>query len=490
MKKLIINYSLREKRFALLNRAVVEKLVIEQPQQQSAVGNIYLGTVTKVLPGMNAVFVDIGEDKNGFLHRDKLPSFVCSQESIATRKLKSVSSFVFQGEKLLVQVEKDETGDKGPRLTGLIELHGESVIYVPNGNSVSVSKKIADEAERQQWEKLARELKAEKEGFIFRTAIAGQAKETVITQIEQLRMEYHHLVKAAELQKKPGLIRKNNSFFELIKDECGSHQSLEVFVDHLELKQQLEAIEIPNAKITYYQGKENIFSAHHIEHETEQALLRKVKLSNGAYLVIDQTEALTVIDVNTGKFSGKNKLAETVLQTNLLAAVEVVKQLRLRDIGGIILIDFIDMKSEQDRKQLLKTLEKEISVDEKQTKLLGFSALGIVQLTRKRTKQAISEALMVECPVCAGAGRVLSPETMAFRLERELWEHRNTDHDAVWIEATEDVRTVFSGEKDVHLNRLQEMLGIKIFLTVKEWAKPFYEIRQFGTVRDLEARIK
>lgn len=245
-----------------------------------------------------------------------------------------------------------------------------------------------------------------------------------------------------------------------------------------------------NVTVTYYQGKENIFHVHHIEHEIEQALHRNVELENGAYLVIDQTEALTVIDVNTGKFSGKNHLAETVVKTNLVAAVEVAKQLRLRDIGGIILIDFIDMKNEQDRMQVQKTLEIELSKDEKQSKVISFTALGILQLTRKKTKQALSEALTVACLVCEGSGRVLSPETVAFRLERELWEHRFTDNEAVWIETTEEVRSVFSGENNVHLFRFQELLGLTIFLTLQSSAKPFYLIRQFGKVQELKARIQ
>jgi ribonuclease G len=484
VKKLIINYSLREKRFALVDETVVEKIVIEQPQQHSAVGNIYLGTVTKVLPGMNAVFVDIGEEKNGYLQREKLPSFVLNPN-----KNKSVSAFVFQGEKMLVQVEKDETGSKGPRLTGIIELYSEDVIYLPKGRTISVSKKIADQEVRVRLESMALSFKNDEEGFIFRTSAGGRTEEVLSVEMAELRYRYAEMIKSLEQRKKPGLLHEKDLFLEQITNECKRIASGEVLVDDLPLKHQLEKIVQPGVTVTYYHGKENIFHAFHVEHEIEGALQRNVELENGAFLVIDETEALIVIDVNTGKFSGKNQLSETVVQTNLSAAVEIAKQLRLRDIGGIILVDFIDMKSERDRDRVQKAMERELRKDDHPFRVLGFTSLGILQITRKKTRQALSEALSVVCPVCEGTGRVLSPETVAFRLERELWEHRNSDYEAVWVETTEEVRSIFCGEKDVHLERLQEMLGMRILLTILVAAKPFYQVRQFGDLRELEGRI-
>ncbi|WP_318508211.1 Rne/Rng family ribonuclease [Bacillus sp. T3] len=490
MKKLVINYSLTEKRYASLTEAGVDKITIQQPQQQSSVGHIYFGTVTKVLPGMNAVFVDIGEEKNGFLYIDKLPAFFHSQEPFNIRKKKPISSFVHQGEKLFVQVEKDETGDKGPRLSGLVELHGEYVIYMPTGNTISVSKKIKDAKLIQHLQSLGIENKVDKEGFIFRTAVIGQSREKIVVEIEKLREQYQELVKITQQMKKPGLLHKKDSFVEQIKNESHSNQYEEIVVDDLVLKRELESFVSPNQSLLYYQGKENIFSFYHLEQEIEQALQRRVDLDNGAYIIIDETEAMTVIDVNTGGYSGKSRLADTVLQTNLAAAIQVAKQLRLRDIGGIVLIDFIDMKNEHDRLKVQRMLEQELNRDEKPTKVLGFTSLGVLGLTRKKTKQAISEALTVPCPVCSGTGKILSPETIAFRLERELWDHRYSDHEAVWIESSEDVRAVFSGEKNVHLFRLQEMLGLSILFSTMASLKPFYQIRQFGRLDELQARIE
>lgn len=488
MKKLIINYLTREKRFAVIANKKVEKIVIDQPQQQSSVGNIYWGTVSKVLPGMNAVFIDIGEEKHGFMHRDKLPGYLCSQEPSAIRKNIPVSKFAFQGEKLLVQVEKDATGTKGPRLTGIIELSGTNVIYLPKGKAISVSKKIASAKQREDLQQFGRNIKAENEGFIFRTTAVHSSEPELLTEIEQLRTENELLVKEAEQLKHPGLLRKRDYFFEQIAQEVQNAQfQLEVYVDDLALKKTLERTFL-NVPIHFYQGKENIFSVYNVEHEIEYALHKTVALENGAYLIFDETEALTIIDVNTGKFSGKSTLAETVLETNILAAKEVVRQLRLRDIGGMVLIDFIEMKLEKDRKLVLGVIEAELKGDTRRTKLIGFTPLGILQLTRQKTKTALSESMMVACPVCEGSGRVLSPETIAFRLERELWEHRLSDYEAVWVETTEEVALIFSGPKEEHQERLEAALGLKIFLSKVSNAKPFYMIRQFGTEREISLK--
>jgi ribonuclease G len=423
VKKLIINYTTREKRLAVLNEKNVEKLLIDQPQQQTAVGNIYLGVVTKVLPGMNAVFIDIGEEMNGFIHRDKLDSFVTSKEPFEKRKNQSVTKFAFQGEKLLVQVDKDATGTKGPRIIGVGEFHP----------------------------------------------------------------QYKDLSQAAEKLKKPGLLHRKDFFFEQIVHELNRGTVMEIFVDDLPLKQRLEKL-VNDISIHLFQGKENIFAAHKLEHEIEQALQKTVPLESGAYLVFDETEALTIIDVNTGKFSGKNNLADTVVQTNLLAAEEIIRQVRMRDIGGMILIDFIDMKNDKDRQLVLRKIEDHLKQDEKLTKVIGFTPLGILQLTRKKTKVALSESLTVACSVCEGTGRVLSPETVAFRLERELWEHRYSDHDAVWVETTEDVRNFFTGAHQALASKLEELIGLKLIFTITAHPKPYYHIRQFGTVEELKMK--
>lgn len=486
MDKLVVNYVPRERRFACIKNNRVEQLVIDQPKQRSLAGNIYLGTVAKVMPGLNAAFVEIGEEKSGFLHRDKLAAYVQSNEDKLVKDKRSISSYVHQGEKLLVQVEKDATGTKGPRLSGLIEFPGDSLIYMPYGRYVAVSKKIEDAAAREKWRQFGYRLKEENEGLIFRTSCENKQVDELIAELEQLRMEYRKLLRNAEALKKPGKVFEEDTFEENILDEIKKMEDGEVIVDDLHLKNRLQ--KNSTLPISLYAGKENIFSAYKVEAEIEKALKRLVWLENGAYLIFDEAEALTVIDVNTGKFTGKQNCRDTVLKTNEWAAEEAARQIRLRDIGGMILIDFIDMKEEADRRHILSKMEAELGKDERRTNLVGFTPLGILQLTRKKTKPAITETLTERCQVCEGTGWVLSAETFAFRLERELWEHRGQDHQAVLVEATPEVAGIFSGEYGIHKKRMEDTVGFEIIFSLKESCKSYYKLRQFGDVEELRRK--
>lgn len=467
---------------------MVEKLYIQQPKQQSAVGNIYLGIVEKVLPGMNAAFIEIGEEKSGYLHRDKLASFIQAEGDKNIKDSKSISAYVHQGEKLLIQVEKDAAGTKGPRLSGVIELQGNHLIYMPLGRYVAVSKKIEDSLEREKLRELGHEIKEPEEGLIFRTSSRNTPKEQLIAELEELRQKNRELLHTAGALKKPGNVLQRNSLIDEISEDVEKLEISEIIVDDSALKAEIQQ-KFP-CSIQLYSGKENIFSAFRLEHEIEKALKRIVWLDNGAYLIFDEAEALTVIDVNTGKYSGKHELSDTILKTNEWAAVEAARQIRLRDIGGMILIDFIDMKKEKDRHRILSLLEKELRKDERRTNVIGFTPLGILQLTRKKTKPALSEALTIKCTSCEGTGRVLSPETIAFRLERELWEHRGGDYEAALIEATQDVQRTFSGENNAHKKRMEELLGLKIIFSNSHSINPFYEIRQFGTFAELIKKLE
>ncbi|MFL6517326.1 MAG: ribonuclease E/G, partial [Bacillus sp. (in: firmicutes)] len=285
----------------------------------------------------------------------------------------------------------------------------------------------------------------------------------------------------------PGIIFQKDTFVEMILDQVVRMKSGEVIVDDLPLKRLLEE---KNDQVNpiYYNGKENIFSVHKVEHEIDKALKRIVWLDNGAYLIFDETEALTIIDVNTGKFSGKTNYQDTVLKTNQLAAKEVVRQLRLRDIGGIVLIDFIDMTRSEDKQSILSLIETELTKDQKRTKMIGFTPLGILQLTRKKTKVTLSEALEVKCPVCDGTGRILSPETVGFRLERELLEHRNSEFEAVLVETTQAVKEVLLGPNEAHRQALEELMHIKLYFSVQPSARHYYHLKQFGDVSEISQK--
>jgi len=477
LKKLIVNYLTREKRFALIADQRVEKLVVNQPKHTSSVGNIYVGTVTKVLPGMNAAFVEIGEEKNGFIQRDKLDSFVLSNEVKDQKEKKSISAFVHQGERLLVQVEKDSTGTKGPRLTGIIELSGNHLIYMPKGKYIAISKKVDQHEIREKWRLFGYQLKQDEEGLIFRTSCENASDQAIGDELNELRNQYHGLEVKAKAAKKPMKIYEQDHFLvELVAEIKPLVNQVEVIVDDHYLMEKLQNL-YPSLLISLYTGKENIFSVYKLEGEIEKALKRVVWLENGAYIVIDEVEALTIMDVNTGKFSGKNDLADTVLKTNILAAVEAARQFRLRDLGGMILIDFIDMKTDEERNKVINVIMNEIKKDDRRTKIIGFTPLGILQLTRKKTKVSISEALTDKCPVCEGTGRIPSPETVAFRLERELYEYRNRDIDEVVIELTEEVKREFSGVQDIHKYRLEEILDFSLNFDIQQHEKPFYNIR-------------
>ncbi|MEH7176367.1 Rne/Rng family ribonuclease [Neobacillus vireti] len=478
MEKLIINAASREKRFAFVRNNTVEKIIFDRPEQQSLVGNIYYGTVTKVLPGMNAAFIDIGEEKNAYLHRDVLPSYVLSPERSIDKEKKSVSAFVHQGEKLLVQVEKDATGTKGPRVTGIIEITGTNIIYMPQGRYVAVSKKIIHEKEYLR--RIGMVLKTEEEGIIFRTSSTSVSESEIEEELTTLRQVAIELKEKSAGLKKPGVIFQKDTFTEMVIDSMMQMFEGEVIVDDLSLKKVLDSRN-PNLKITYYNGKENIFTVHRIEHEIDKALKRIVWLDKGAYLIFDETEALTVIDVNTGKFSGKHDYQDTVVKTNTLAAIEIARQLKLRDIGGIVLIDFIDMKNEKDKRSILETIESELQNDKTVTKIMGFTSLGILQLTRKKTKVSLSEALQVKCPVCDGTGRIISAETMAFRLERELLEHRNSDAEAVLIETTNEVKEAILP----HIEMVEEWIHMKVYFSIQPSPHHHYVLKQFGNHEEI-----
>ncbi|WP_066365543.1 Rne/Rng family ribonuclease [Neobacillus fumarioli] len=482
MERLIINYAAREKRFAYLRDHRVERLVFDRPEHQSLVGNIYFGIVTKVLPGMNAAFVNIGEEKNAYLHRDLIPAFVSSGE-----KSKNITAFVHQGEKLLVQVVKDASGTKGPKVSGIIEIEGNHLIYMPFGRYVGVSKKIPDER-KTFLRQLGSRLKTMEEGLIFRTSNINTEEHEIKEELDELRGQYQELLRKAKSYKKPGMMLRKSPFIGQVEELAAKMASGEIVVDDVILKKLLEENH-PNIKVTYYNGKENIFSAYKMETEIDKALKRIVWLENGSYLVFDETEALTIIDVNTGKFSGKADYEDTVFKTNQLAVKEIFRQLRLRDIGGIVLIDFIDIHRERDRQLLLQTIEAEVVKDEKRTNIVGFTPLGILQLTRKRTKAALSQTLEVKCPVCEGTGRILSAETVAFRLERELLEHRHTDAEAVLVETTNEVKEALFGPDEAFRAELEGMLHFTIYFSIKPSLEPYYLIKQFGKESEIASKV-
>ncbi|MEH7386396.1 Rne/Rng family ribonuclease [Bacillus sp. JJ1521] len=485
MKTIIMNVKTSEKRVAVIEGNKVLELNIQQPKHKEIVGNIYKGRVIDVLPGMQAAFVDIGLGRNGYIGREQLATYHLSPPS---EKEKSISHFIRQGEEIIVQVTKEGAERKGPKLTGLIEFPGASLVYLPFGNYVAVSRKMKEEEERNRWRKFGQTYLQNQEGLIIRTACENQDETKILKELEFGRSRFKVLQDQQKKLKPPSLLFDANNLADKILLENRLENIKGIVIDDAQTFRELKE-QLGEEKVSFFRGKENIFSFYGIEKEIERGLKQIVWIDNGAYLLIEQTEALTIIDVNTGKFQGKENLQDTVFKTNLAAAKEIANQLILRDISGIILIDFIDMKLDVERQKVIHALRSVAKEDRNRVTIHGFTSLGILEMTRKKTRNDLSAILQTNCPTCSGTGRIDSAETVVFKLERELWEHQGMDHDAVWIEATDEVKHVFLGAHNEHKKRLEDALSIKIYITELASAKHDYTIRQLGSNDEIKARL-
>lgn len=472
MKRLLINARESEKRMALIEDKQIQRLYIEQPEQQSLLRNIYIGIVEKIMPSMDAAFINIGKGKKGYLQLSQSPANMEKDDSIKT--LPKVN----QSDKMIVQVIKDETDTKYYRLTRNIELSDEMIVYMPYGYYVAASKKLPNDV-RNQLKMWAVETKKEAEGILFRTRAEKLTKEEFVTRLNQLRAEFQQLEKLADHLKAPAPIVEKNLFFEEIKKIYDKEEFTEIICDDSNLFRQLKTDWENRCQLTHYKGSENIFSHFMLDDQLDTLQKRVVWLDNGANIVIEENEAFTVIDVNTAKSPSYKLKRDTITTTNRLAAKEIARQVRLRNIGGNILIDFINMRDEKDRKAIIQLLKEEFARDYERTIIYGFTALGILEMSRKRTKPSLLNQMTVPCATCHGTGFVESAATSAFRLERELWAFKNKDFSEVVIEATEDVINYFSGENKHHLENLEKTLHFLIKFEQVEFHKPHYYIKRF-----------
>jgi len=473
MKRLLINARESEKRMALIEDKQIQRLYIEQPEQQSLLGNIYFGIVEKIMPSMDAAFINIGKGKKGYLQLSQAPANIENKDN-ANKSLSKVN----QSDKMMVQVIKDETDTKYYRLTKNIELSDEMIVYMPYGHYVATSKKLPNEV-RNQLKIWAFETKKEAEGILFRTRAEKLTKEAFVTRLNQLRAEFQQLEKRSYHLKAPAPIVEKNLFFEEIKKIYDKEEFTEIICDDSNLLRQLEADWENRCQLTFYNEKENIFSHFMLDDQLERLHKKVVWLNNGANIVIEENEAFTVIDVNTAKSPSYKLKRDTIMTTNRLAAKEIARQVRLRNIGGNILIDFINMRDEKDRKAIIELLKAEFVRDYERTIIYGFTALGILEMSRKRTKSSLLNQMTVPCATCYGTGFVESAATIAFHLERELWAFKNKDFSEVVIEATEDVIDYFRGEYKHHLESLENTLHFLIKFEQMEFHKPHYHIKRF-----------
>jgi ribonuclease G len=436
MKEIIINVNPVETRIALVEDGRLAELLVERYENPSIVGNIYKGRVDAVVPGMQAAFIDYGEEKNGFLYVSDIAGaegtgdFVF-EEGVARSKSKSkrarqpIENLVKKDQYIMVQIAKDRLGTKGARLTNFITIPGRYMVLMPTTTTLGVSRKIEDYKERDRLKKILQQVRPERSGLITRTAGEGRSKKEFEGDARYLGRTWKNVKSKYEKSKRPGLIREDlNPILRVVRDRFTSEFEKLTIDDEAEYDRILKFLEnlAPDLKknVKLYKARRPIFDKMGVESEIEKALHRKVFLKSGGHICIDQTEALIAIDVNTGRFTGKKQLEDTVLQTNLESAEEIARQVRLRDMGGIIVVDFIDMMYERNRRKLLQKLTEALKTDPAKTTISQINELGMIEMTRKRVKHNLVKALSQPCPYCGGSGLVRSVTTMTFDTLRQL----------------------------------------------------------------------
>jgi len=439
-REIVINATKHESRIAVLDDGQVVELWVERSRHRTIVGNIYKGRVTKVLPGMQSAFVELGLERDAFLYvSDVVEDFEEydseSSEDLtlddAPRPETSISDLLREGQEIVVQVSKDTIAGKGARITSHITLPGRFLVYMPTVNHIGVSRRIENEEERSRLKQMLEAIRPQGSGgFIVRTAGEQHNEDEFRADMKYLVDSWEHIRRRAEKTSAPALIHYDlDLVLRTIRDVL-TPEFKTVWVDSVEQYQRivefLDQIQ-PGlvSRVRLYRREEPIFDEFGIEAEIGKALNSKVWLKSGGYIVINQTEALVAIDVNTGKYVGKKNLEETVFRTNLEAAKEIVRQIRLRDLGGIIVLDFIDMEDAANRTTLFEAFENEIKKDRSKTKILQISEFGLIEMTRKRVRQSLERSLTQPCPYCSGSGRIKSNTTISLEIWRELMKLRD-----------------------------------------------------------------
>jgi len=487
-EEILMNVTPMESRVALVENGILQEVVVERERSRGIVGNIYRGKVVRVLPGMQAAFVDIGLDKASFIHVGDLVARDDSDEEPDIRLL------LREGQSLLVQVVKDPLGTKGARLTGHLSVSSRYLVYMPKNNHIGISNRIEDSACQELLKSGLADALAEvmtepedeamQAGYIIRTAAEFSDYHDFVADVRYLKRLWRALQKKMEAQTAPTLIYEDLNVCERTMRDFVYPELEKIRVDSRPVYERLVKFAkefIPEFvdKIEIYESSRPIFDLFSVEDEITKALGRKVQLKSGGSLVIDQTEAMTTIDVNTGAFVGKRNLEETIFKTNLEAATALARQLRLRNLGGIIIIDFIDMKSEEHQRQTLRTLEKAVEKDKTTSHVGGFSDLGLVQMTRKRTRESLEHVLSESCHVCDGRGSIKSAETVCSEIFREiLREARAYENSRLLVLASQSVVDRLIDEDAGIVADLQELLDKQIEFQVE----PVYTQEQFDVV--------
>ncbi|MDH3221106.1 MAG: ribonuclease G [Gammaproteobacteria bacterium] len=475
-EEILLNITPQETRVAIVENGALQEVSIERQRSRGIVGNIYKGRVNRVLPGMEAAFVDIGLEKAGFLHVSDIDIGDDSDDETENGIRPAVNELLREGQTLLVQVVKDPIGTKGARLTTSISVPSRYLVYMPNSSIVGISVKIEDEIERDRLRKLLEDCRSENRigGCIIRTAAEGVDESELQRDIAFLSKLWGSLLEYADRVEPGSMIHEDLPLsIRTLRDMVGTDTSV-VKVDSRETYQKMVDFArryIPDlpARIEHYPGERPLFDLYNIDDEIQRALARQVGLKSGGYLIIDQTEAMTTIDINTGAFVGHQNLEETIFKTNMEASQAIARQLRLRNLGGIIIIDFIDMEHEDHKRQVLKSLEKYLDKDHAKTQVSEVSPLGLVEMTRKRTRESLEHVLCEPCRTCHGRGSIKTTETVCYEIFREILREARFYEEAqqLLVMANQDVVDRLLDEEAANLAELETFIKIPVKLQVE-----------------------
>jgi ribonuclease G len=511
--EILINVTPQEARVALVENGVLQEVYVERTRRRGLVGNIFKGRVSRVLPGMQAAFIDIGLERTGFLHISDMALTVEEleiQEPVQDLASKPIDTVLREHQEILVQVIKDPIGGKGARLTTRLSIPSRYLVYMPEQSTIGVSQRIESEQERERLRQIILRCREEmrpaaaaaavgnvlmhararesdtpvRGGFIVRTAAEGVGDNEITKEIEFLQRLWDSIHARTAGTAAPGAIYEDLPLpMRTIRDLV--HPDIEkVRIDSRETFERVTEFArqfLPEflSRIEYYPGERPILDLYSVEDEIQKSLNRKVQLKSGGHLVIDQTEAMTTIDVNTGAFVGHRNLEETIFKTNLEAAQAIARQVRLRNLGGIIIIDFIDMQEPEHARQVLRALEKHTERDYSKVKIGEFSSLGLVQLTRKRTRESLEHTLCEACPTCGGRGMVRTVQTVCYEIFREiLREARQFDARKLLVVASQPVVDMLLDDESTSVAELETFIGRPITLQVE----PLYTQEQYDIV--------
>ncbi|MDH2431674.1 ribonuclease G [Pokkaliibacter plantistimulans] len=484
-EEILINFTPMETRVAVVENGMLQEVYVERAAKLGIVGNIYKGKVVRVLPGMQAAFIDIGLDRAAFIHAADI-------RSAKEDENKSISYLLREGQSLVVQVTKDPIGSKGARLTTHISIPSRYLVYMPYAEHVGISQRIEDEVERErlkqtvqsQLDQLHEEGEVNVGGFIVRTVAEGAREKDIHKDLLYLRRLWHSLQESMDKAAPATVIYEDLPLYMRILRDLATPEVEKIRIDSRETfhkAQEFVGKLIPEIleRIEYYPGERPIFDLYNVEDEIQRALGRKVQLKSGGYLIFDQTEAMTTVDVNTGAYVGHKTLEETIFKTNLEAATAIGRQLRLRNLGGIIILDFIDMEDVEHQRQVLRTLEKVLEKDHVKCKVTGVSELGLVEMTRKRTRESLEQVLCEPCPICQGRGSLKTPETVCYEIFRDiLRQHRAYNTDSYLVLASQSVVDKLMDEESDRVAELETFIS----KTIRFQVEPMYTTEQFDVV--------